>query len=484
MATEEEKKARRARTNRQTKEENKAKRAAGREKKKAPAQPAPAGGFQMPPPAGVPPVAGPNAQLDQALAAPMPDISALLAQSGKQDMEQKSALLNSGLIRGLRRDSYGDVQTGSANPWKNGTFGTQKQQNDRANAGYEQRMKEMARPAGQYNIPKPMPTQSPADFVPRGGVNGVANLERNWNEGNKGMLGQPQTQDQIMAGIERAHPGLANIRSMPEVATTTPTVPSPTALIDANYAVNRVPTPEELAMVNNDPQVLKAVAQQKAGQEMLAQNAKESAYWTGVQSDMNNSYKNLDEMIALENNPMGFLNTYTSFESPERRRELELNQQLHGQVDASQIPNPMRPNPKGLLPQMGANALDESGDIMNYLTQKAAPIANYLLGIELQGTNYPGKDTRLPSPSNPNLAPPFKMSGEIPMPSAPQMPLYPQVPQFSQPPPQNQAPWGPPLSETLKMIQRSTGFQPLVDMYKIPEPMQSQSPVNPFFGGM
>jgi hypothetical protein len=451
--------------------------------KKPVAAPAPTENFKMPAPPAAP-AAGPNNQLDQALTAPMPDISALLTQSGKQDMEKTNSLLNAGLIRGLKTDNYGDVQTGSRNPWKNGTFGTPEQVAQRANAGYEQRQKELARPAGQYNIPKPQATLPAPDFVPRGGAMGVQNLERNWNEGNVGMLGQPKSPDMWMEEINRMHPGLANIRNMTEVASTTPTVPSPTALIDAEYAVNRVPTPNELAMVNNDPQVLKAVAQQKAGQEMLAQNEKESAYWTGVQSDLNNKYKNLYELTALEEKPMGFLDTYTSFESPERKREMELNQQLYGQVDASQIPNPMRPNPKGLIPQMGANALDESGDIINYLTQKAAPVANYLLGTELQGTNYPGKNTRLPSPSNPNPAPPFEISGEIPMPSSPQMPLYPHVPQFSPTPPQNQAPWGPPTPEVLNMIQRSTGFQPLIDMYKIPKPMQSQSPINPFFGGM
>ena len=377
--------------------------------KKPQQQPTPATNYQMPNFGNIGSAVGNmatqalpagNTQLDQALAAPMPDISALLAQSGKQDMEQKSALLNSGLIRGLRRDSYGDVQTGSANPWKNGTFGTQQQQIDRANAGYEQRMREMARPAGQYNIPKPIPTQSPADFVPRGGAMGVQNLQNNWNEGNRGMLGQPQTQDQIMAGIERAHPGLANIRSMPEVATTTPTVPSPTALIDANYAVNRVPTPEELAMVNNDPQVLKAMAQQKTGQEMLAQNAKDSAYWTGVQKDMNNQLRNLVEINNLSEKPISGLEAASGYMNPDEQRRQKLEADMYGlnlnepqytmptpQGDQSQI-NPWAPTQAGAIPQAGQRLGEFGGKVADIATSGASQLLNYLMGTNVEGTNF------------------------------------------------------------------------------------------------
>jgi hypothetical protein len=240
MATEEEKKAKR-------KAEKAAKKAAKGGKKKPQQAAAPATNYSMPAPAGAPTVAGPNAQLDQALAMPMPDISALLAQSGRQDMESKNAMLNSGLIRGLRRDAYGDVQTGSRNPWKNGTFGTPEQVAQRANAGYEQRMKELARPAGQYNIPKPQATLPAPDFVPRGGVNGVQNLQDNWNQGIAEMpMAGPKTQDQFVAEINAKYPALASIGARPDMPVQPPaTVPSESALAYVRESLDPVYATEQ-----------------------------------------------------------------------------------------------------------------------------------------------------------------------------------------------------------------------------------------------
>jgi hypothetical protein len=363
--TEEEKKARRGKTNRQIKEENKAKRAAGREKKKAPAQPAPAGNFQMPAPAGAP-AAGQNNQLDQALAMPMPDISALLAQSGKQDIESKNAMLNSGLIRGLRRDAYGDVQTGSNNPWKNGTFGTQQQQNDRANAGYEQRMKELARPAGQYNIPKPQATLPAPDFVPRGGVNGVQNLQNNWNQGIAEMpMAGPKTEDQFVAEINAKYPALASIGARPDMPVQPPaTVPSESALAYVNEVLNPV----------------YATTQQReaAGYGMPASSQQ------SIEQDRGEDPLRTMRII------------------PEAKRFISA-------AETQTTPTPWTMSQEGVIPQLGEKILDFGSEATDFITDKGSQFINYLMGTNVEGTNLQQEGLHTPIRfAPPQIPPPFQ----------------------------------------------------------------------------
>lgn len=211
-----------------------------------------------------------NDALAAALNQPMPDVGALIQQQNSGKLDQIQALANAGLLGIVRRDRYGDAQTGSANPFKNGYFRSS-----------EDRMKDpaMTRKAGQYDVPSFAPQQQPQQ----------APQQQQQAPQQQPAASQNDAVNRALTQLEAQYPVLRN--QTPSAPTGPVTQPSQTALdavakMSSQYDV----TPERLAQVKSES-AARSIEEQLADPQL-------KQFFDYVKN-MNNANGYLDESLAL-----------------------------------------------------------------------------------------------------------------------------------------------------------------------------------------
>jgi hypothetical protein len=259
--------------------------------------------------------------LTAALNQPMPDPIELMKQQNAGKIDQLQALGNSGMVRGVRRDAYGNAQMGDANPFTNGYFKSS-----------EDRMKDpaMTRQAGQYNLPSVAPQQQQAP-APQQQAPAPINDAVNRN----------------LAALEDKYSILRNQTPSPSYAPVTQASPAATKAV-AEMSAQYDPSPERLAEVRRQGEARSATEQMADPQLSSFMN-----YAAGI----NNATQNLDRIMELDQTPLKWMFGQAVDPTANERQKLEY-QMTDGLSQANGTPavpgTPSLPlfNPpgQGLLP--------------------------------------------------------------------------------------------------------------------------------------